>query len=48
MGKGAAIELNAGTDGTGTLALGVNTNFFTQANGTGTNGAGGELILTGL
>ncbi len=46
-GKGAIIEFNAGTDGTGTLALGSNTGFFTQANGTGANGDGGALIFEG-
>lgn len=46
-GRGAQIELQAGTDGSGTLALGANTGFFTQANGTGTDGDGGALILTG-
>lgn len=46
-GRGAQVELQAGTDGSGTLALGANTGFFTQANGTGSNGDGGALILTG-
>ncbi len=46
-GKGAVIELNAGADGFGTLALGSNIGFFNQANGTGANGDGGGLIFTG-